>query len=99
MSSNGDCLGYRPMDTGGYVWLSYQEVLDQALQLGSALVNIGLKPGAQNLYLRSFRGDLLFHGHISCLYHIAIIFFGLRFLLNKAKTYITCNSFKNNPTK
>ncbi|XP_033106795.1 long-chain-fatty-acid--CoA ligase 5-like isoform X2 [Anneissia japonica] len=49
-SNNGPCLGWRPGPTESYNWLSYQEVLDRAFAVGSAIVEKGYASG-QSTYI------------------------------------------------
>lgn len=52
ISNNGPCLGYRkkmPDGTEPYVWMSYEEVLEQSENLGRGLIEKGLAPGQQTL--------------------------------------------------
>ncbi|XP_071952898.1 long-chain-fatty-acid--CoA ligase 5-like isoform X2 [Antedon mediterranea] len=49
-SKNGPCLGWRPAPEEPFQWLTYQEVLDRAYAIGSAMVVKGFSPG-QNTYI------------------------------------------------
>lgn len=44
-SNNGPCLGTKPPDSDTYVWKSYSEVRELALQFGSGLIEKGFKGG------------------------------------------------------
>jgi len=52
ISNNGPCLGYRKPTPDGkdpYVWMSYDEVLEQSENLARGLIEKGLKPGQKTL--------------------------------------------------
>ncbi|CAG7828970.1 unnamed protein product, partial [Allacma fusca] len=42
-SNNGNCLGYRPDDQSGYIWLSYQTVVNRSIDFGRGLRHLGVK--------------------------------------------------------
>ncbi|XP_066137914.1 long-chain-fatty-acid--CoA ligase 5 isoform X2 [Euwallacea fornicatus] len=49
VSNNGPCLGWRESYSKPYQWLTYDEALLRAKNLGSGLVEIGLKPGTSTM--------------------------------------------------
>ncbi|KAH1026142.1 hypothetical protein HUJ05_010705 [Dendroctonus ponderosae] len=49
VSNNGPCLGWRESYSKPYQWLTYNETLLRARNLGSGLVEIGLKPGPNTM--------------------------------------------------
>ncbi|ENN77865.1 hypothetical protein YQE_05543, partial [Dendroctonus ponderosae] len=49
MRHNGPCLGWRESYSKPYQWLTYNETLLRARNLGSGLVEIGLKPGPNTM--------------------------------------------------
>ncbi|XP_041364605.1 long-chain-fatty-acid--CoA ligase 1-like [Gigantopelta aegis] len=44
LSKNGPCLGWKPSPTEPYRWMSYDEVLEKAKNLGAGLIKLDLKP-------------------------------------------------------
>ncbi|TKR87182.1 hypothetical protein L596_011626 [Steinernema carpocapsae] len=45
LTDNGDCVGEQV--NGSYSWTRYQTVVDEAEQIGSGLMELGLKPGQE----------------------------------------------------
>ncbi|XP_055954870.1 long-chain-fatty-acid--CoA ligase 1 [Patella vulgata] len=46
VSENGNCLGSRTGPNKSYEWISYPQVYEKAVNFGSGLIKLGLKPGS-----------------------------------------------------
>jgi long-chain acyl-CoA synthetase len=49
LSHNGPCLGWRPSKTADYKWKTYNDVMNDALKVGSAFIHLGLKHGLYSM--------------------------------------------------
>ncbi|KAL1497488.1 hypothetical protein ABEB36_008444 [Hypothenemus hampei] len=49
ISNNGPCLGWRDSYSKPYQWLTYNEALLRARNLGSGFLEVGLKPGTNTM--------------------------------------------------